>query len=142
MVWKDESGQMTVEFAVVFPVLIIVAVIAVNALLFLSECATFDRIARDAIRIHGTSPAYGQSKEQSIAQIDQTIKAHLDKGYLSSAVSVSGDVLGHTTYTAELIFSPNLFGMGLRSSVFGIALPQFHHRVAMTVDTYKPGVLL
>ena len=142
MVWKDESGQMTVEFVIVFPVLIIVGVIAVNALLFLSDCAAFDRVARDAIRINGTSPAYGQSLEQSIAKIDQTIQANLDKEYLSSTVSASGDVLGHVTYTAELVFSPTLFGMGLRSSVFGISLPQFHHTASMTVDAYKPGVLL
>lgn len=47
-----ERGQMTVELAVVFPALLAVAVIAVNALLFFSECAAFDRVAREAVRLH------------------------------------------------------------------------------------------
>ena len=72
---RDDSGQMTVEFAVAFPVFVIVAVIAVNALLFFSDCAAFDRLARE-------------------------------------------------------------------SSVFGVALPVLEHSVSLTVDTYKPGVLL
>ena len=46
----DERGQMTVELAAAFPVLIIVAVIAVNALAFFSECAAFDNVFRDAVR--------------------------------------------------------------------------------------------
>ncbi|MCL1797823.1 MAG: hypothetical protein FWG24_05895 [Eggerthellaceae bacterium] len=142
MLWKDESAQMTVEFVVVFPILIIVAVIAVNALLFFSECAAFDRIARDAIRIHATSPAYGQTTEQSLAQIEQTLKTQCDKDYLDTNIVVSGSTLGHVTYTVELVFSPTLFGRGIRSAVFGVAMPQLHHAVTMTIDTYKPGVLL
>ena len=38
--WSNQAGQMTVELAVAFPVVVAVAVIAMNALLFLSECAT------------------------------------------------------------------------------------------------------
>lgn len=54
--WANQAGQMTVELAVAFPVVVAVAVIAMNALLFLSECAAFDRVARDAVRVHATSP--------------------------------------------------------------------------------------
>ncbi|MCL1798639.1 MAG: hypothetical protein FWG23_02705 [Eggerthellaceae bacterium] len=133
---------MTVEFVVVFPVLIIVAVIAVNALLFLSECAAFDRVAREAVRVHATSPAYGQSTEQSVARVEQVLKGQCDKEYLDARVSVSGGTLGHTRYTAELLFRPTLFGMGMRSEVFGVSLPPLRHTVTMTVDAYKPGVLL
>ena len=39
----DDGGQATVELAVVLPVVIIVAVIAVNALTFFGACAAFDR---------------------------------------------------------------------------------------------------
>jgi len=142
MILKDRSGQMTVELVVVFPVLIIVAVIAVNALLFLSECAAFDRVAKDAVRVYATSPAYGQGVGQSSALVDQAIKARFDKDYLSSSVTTTGEAFGHVTFTAELVFSPTLFGMGLKSSVFGVSLPTLHHSVTMTVDTYKPGVLI
>ena len=36
---RDERGQMTVELAVMIPVLVAIAVIAMNAMLFFSECA-------------------------------------------------------------------------------------------------------
>ena len=72
-----ERGQMTVELAVVFPALLAVAVIAVNALLFFSECAAFDRVAREAVRLHAASPAYGQGLEQSCAQVAQTVEQAL-----------------------------------------------------------------
>jgi len=142
MLVQDESGQMTVEFVVVFPVLIIVAVIMVNLMLFFSECAAFDRISRDAVRIHGTSMAYGQSIDNARVQIEQTIERQLVQDHLSSQVTYKRNILGHVTYTAELEFYPTLFGMNLRSSFFGISLPPLRHTVTMTVDTYKPGILI
>lgn len=137
-----ERGQMTVELAVVFPVLLVVAVVAVNALLFFSECAAFDRVAREAVRVHATSPAYGQGLEQSRAQVAQTVEQALDQPYLASRVAVEGAAGGHARFTATLEFSPTLFGLGLKSSVFGVALPHLEHAVSLVVDPYKPGVLL
>lgn len=137
-----DSGQMTIEFAVALPVLIAVAVVASNALLFFSECASFDRIAREAVRVCATSPAYGQGLEQSCAQVQSFIDQSLSAPYLSSEVGVSGGGLGHATFTATLEFSPTLFGLGLKDEVFGVALPRLKHTVAMTVDIYKPGVVL
>ena len=73
---------MTVELAVVFPVLLAVAVIAVNALLFFSECAAFDRVAREAVRVHAASPACGQGLEQSCALVSQTVEQAFDRPYV------------------------------------------------------------
>lgn len=139
---KNDSGQMTVEFMLAFPVMLIVGVIAVNALLFFSECAAFDRIAREAVRIHACSPAYGQNADQSCAQIAQLLEGHFDKDYLDSSVAASSDSWGHTTYVSTLEFSPTLFGMGLRSEIFGVPLPSLTHSVSLTVDVYKSGVLI
>lgn len=47
---EPECGQMTVEFAVALPVVVVIAVIAVNALAFFSDCAAFDNLFRDAMR--------------------------------------------------------------------------------------------
>lgn len=138
----SEKGQMTVELAVAFPVLLIVAVIAVNALLFFSECAAFDNAFRDAVRVHAASPAYGQDVEQSRAQVASALAESFDRPYLSSSVAVEGASGGHATFSSTLRFSPTLFGMGLKSSVFGVALPSLAHTVSFTVDCYKPGVLL
>ncbi len=137
-----ERGQMTVELAVVFPVLVAVAVIAVNALLFFSECAAFDRVAREAVRVHATSPAYGQGLEQSRAQVAQTVEQAFDRPFEATRVAVEGTDGGHARFTATIEFSPTLFGMGLKPSVFGVALPPLQHEVSLAVDPYKPGVLL
>lgn len=139
---KDTSGQMTVEFMISLPVMLAVAVIAVNVFLFFSECAAFDRITRDAVRIHACSPAYGQSPEQSSAQVKQTLQTCFEKDYLECEVVVSNDLSGHATYTSTLIFYPTLFGMGLRSEILGIGLPSLKHSVEFTVDLYKPGVFV
>lgn len=138
---RDKSGQMTVEFAIAFPVTLIIALISMNVIICLSECASFDRIAREAIRIHATSPAYGQSLEQSCARIEEEIQMRFKRDNLNSSVSVEGNSLGYTTYTAELHYTPTLFGRGLRTSFFGVELAPLTHRLSLTVDTYKPGVL-
>ncbi|WP_139652167.1 hypothetical protein [Raoultibacter sp. Marseille-P8396] len=133
---------MTVEFALAFPVMIVVAVIAVNALLFFSDCARFDRVARDAVRVHAASPGYGQTLADSIGLIAGDIEASIDADRLSASVAAGGGSHGHTTFTATLRFAPTLFGIGFKSSVFGIELPMLEHSVSMTVDLYKPGVLI
>ena len=136
------DGQATVELAVVFPVLVVVAVVAVNALLFFSECAGFDRLVRDAVRVHATSPAYGQGLEQSRALVAGTVEQALDRPYVAARVVVEGADGGCVRFTATLEFSPTLFGMGMRSSVLGVELPRLEHSVSMVVSPYKPGVLL
>ena len=141
---SSESGQMMVELAVMMPVLIIVAVIAVNAVTFFSECAAFDRIARNAIRIQATSPAYGQGAEESASLVRQTIDDAMrlsEKDYLDLGVSVSGRADGKSAFRATLSFSPTLFGMGLKSSVFGVTLPKIEHATELTVEPYRPGML-
>lgn len=139
---RAEAGQMTIEFVVAFPILIIVAVIAVNAVLFFSECAAFDNVFRDAVRLHITSPAYGQDLSSGVAQVESTLDQQFDRPYLSSQVSATGGEGGHATCRAVLEFSPTLFGMGLKSSVLGVSLPPLTHSVSLVADCYKPGVLL
>ncbi len=137
----DERGQTTVGLVVVLPVAIIVAAIAVNALLFFSECAKFDRLARNAVRVCATSPAYGQGVEQSTAAIDAMLEDAMGEG-VDCQVSASGGGAGFTTFTASMTYDPSLFGVGLREEVFGVSLPALRHEVSLTVDSYKPGMLL
>ena len=141
---SSESGQMMVELAVMMPVLIIVAVMAVNAATFFSECAAFDRIARNAIRIQATSPAYGQDAGEGVLLVRQTIDDAMrvsEKEYLDVDVSVSGRADGKSAFRATLSFSPTLFGMGLKSSVFGVPLPKIEHATELVVEPYRPGML-
>lgn len=138
----DDRGQMTVELAVAFPVLIVVAVIAVNALAFFSECAAFDNALRDAVRLHATSPASGQGIEQSSALVQADLAAAFDAPNEETRVSAEGTAGGHVRLTGTLEYAPTLFGLGLRSSVLGVGLPPLTHAASIAVDCYKPGVLL
>ena len=137
----DERGQATVEFAVALPVLIIVATIAVNALLFFSNCASFDRVFSNAVRVHATSPAYGSGESEARASIARTLSDAFPDDNLEVAVSTEDGGLGHTTYTGTITFKPTLFGLGLKDSVFGVSLPRLSHSASLTVDPYKPGVI-
>ncbi|MFR3090638.1 MAG: hypothetical protein ACLTMP_01895 [Eggerthella lenta] len=103
---------MTVELAAAFPVLIIVAVIAVNALAFFSECAAFDNVFRDAVRVHATSPAAGQGIEQSSALVQTALSAAFDAENEAVRVSAEGVSGGHTRFTGTLEYMPTLFGRG------------------------------
>ena len=63
------------------------------------------------------------------------------KIYLEASVSVAGESFGQKRFRATLRFTPTLFGMGLKSSVFGVSLPQLELSTELVVDVYKPGVL-
>lgn len=137
----DVRGQMTVEFAAMLPVILIIAVIATNALLFFSECAAFDRTARNAVRVYATSPTYGQTTEQIRACIEGSLSDAFQADFERASVAVEGRSSDLTCYTATLDYAPNLFGMGLRDSVFGVSLPHLSHQTSLTVDTYTPGMM-
>ena len=140
---KDSSGQMTVELALALPVFIVVAVIAVNALHFFSLCAAFDRAAHNEVRIQAASPAYGQDALQSSALIEQSLYGAFEKeSNIEIQVEQATTGADFNEYIAHMKYHPTLFGMGLRSEVFGVSLPSLNHSTRFVIDSYKPGVLL
>ncbi|MBQ9043540.1 MAG: hypothetical protein IJ111_12100 [Eggerthellaceae bacterium] len=132
---------MTIELAVAMPVLIIVAVIATNAVAFFADCAVFDRVAHEATRVHAASPAYGQGADQSCALISREIEEAIAQPNVEVSVRHSGTGFDFDQFTATIEFHPTLFGLGLRSEVFGVALPSIAHSTTYVVDCYKPGVI-
>lgn len=137
----DSSGQATVEFAVMLPAAIVIAVIAVNALMFFSECAAFDRAFRGAVRVHAVSPAYEQDVEQTCLLIEQTVITAISSETASCEIVARDAGLGHMVYSGTLSFAPTLFGVGGIDDVFGVSLPRLRHACELTVDQYKPGVI-
>ena len=138
---KERSGQMTIEFAVAFPVMLTIALIAVNALMLFADCASFDRAAREAIRLCATSPEFGQTVDQTTAQVKTLIEEHVDTSRFAVSVGAYSSG-GRTVYVATLEFTPTLFGARLRESIFGIDLPTVEHSVSLAVDPYHPGVVV
>lgn len=135
-----ERGQMTVELAAIFPVLIIVAAISVNVLTFFSECASFDRQFAQAVRVCASSPAYGETAQGNAGLVSDRL-AVFRRDYLEVSVLSESVGSGHVEYIGELVYSPTLFGMGLRSEVFGVSLPKLTHVASYVIDPYKAGVV-
>ena len=113
---KEElPGQMTVEFVVAFPAMLaiaFVAFVAVNAILFFSDCAAFDRVFRNAVCTYAASPAYEQGTAESCALIEAQLYDSLSRENLSYQVSSSGVEGGTVTFSAQMRFLPTLFGKG------------------------------
>lgn len=137
----ERRGQMTVELCVVFPVVIAIALIATNALSFFGHCAAFDRVARNAVRTYATSPAYGESTDSASSKVEAALEDAFDAANMECEVRASRDYRGFESYEMTLRFRPTLFGMGLRSEVFGVSLPELSHQSRLTVCPYKPGML-
>lgn len=135
------AGQMTVEFVVLFPAMLVVGLLATNALLFLSECASFDRVFRNAVCTYATSPAYQQNVDQSTALIQGVLDTSFEQDYLDCSVTATGKSDGLYVFEGTASFHPTLFGSGPFSSLFGASFPTLDHSCSLAVDVYKPGVL-
>ena len=53
----EDRAQATVEMAVVAPVMLVLALIVYNVMMFVSATARFDRVAPDVVLAHGLAPA-------------------------------------------------------------------------------------
>ncbi len=138
---RDATGQMTVEIAVVLPVALVLVAIVCNGMAFFSECAAFDRMARNAVRLYATVPAYGEDSSQAA----ENVRGFLEQRFSAPNQEVAVQEIeegGYRRYTATLSFAPTLFGINLRQEVFGVRLPSVSHSASLVVDRYKPGILL
>ena len=138
----SRAGQMTVEFIVALPVLVAVAVVAFNALVFIGDCAVVDRQFKLAVCTHAASPAYGEGQGAICGRIQAQVASALDTGTASVSVESTGGAPGYATYTVHLSYRPTLFGRPLASSVFGVALPEAQHSASLSIDPYKPGAIV
>lgn len=156
-VWKSTSelGQMTVELAIAIPVALAVMGIVVNLMVFLGDCARFDRLAAEAVRINAASPSYSSYGTQARAQaVKSLLETSLgDRSYLSVAVSVES-ILSDDAPPAEGVSLPmlphqeryicvlNYTPWGLGDSFFGISFSGIEHTRSYVIDPFKPGVFL
>lgn len=139
---NETRGQMTVELCVVIPVVIVIAVIACNALTFFGACAEFDRVGRNAVRTFAAVPAAGTEPGACEGSVLSAIEDALSADNLEFDVSSSSDYRGYEEYVMTMSFHPMLFGLGLKQEVLGVPLPPLTHESRLTVCPYKPGVLL
>ena len=138
---REEKGQATVELAVMLPVAIVVAIVVVNALTFFGTCASFDRVARQTVCAWAAAPAAGEDAGDVAARLADALEERFAESHTAVSVRAEAASAGLVRFTARIEYFPTLFGLGLRSEVFGVALPPLVHEVDLAVDAYKPGIL-
>ena len=136
---KSHKGQMVVELAVVFPILIIIAVVMVNALGFASECVQFDRWARSSVIAHASAPELDKSTQDIMNEIGvemEVTAAYPNEEATATLISASDSEI---IVECELLWHPTLFGMKLNNEVFGMKLFQLSHKCKIKVDPTRSG---
>jgi len=153
---RNTKGQSTVELAVCFPVLMIVALTAYNLVFYLSAAARFYPLAAEAVRTQATSPGYGEfSQAARAALIEECLKEAMGDGY-SVTISVSvqsvsygnlgaagnGDnsiVLSLLPKHEQITCTMEFQLIGVPKSIFGVSLPSITSQRTFVIDPYRPG---
>ena len=151
---REECAQATVEMAVVTPVLLVLALIAYNVMIFAGAVARFDRVVPDIVLAHAAAPG-GEGDESSIdasatvqAQIqdamegyDLQVEVSSEQGTASSdggLLSLSGTF---RTYTCTMHYEPWPSPLSIAGVSLGAPAVLTHER-AVTVDPWRPGVVM
>ncbi len=151
---REECAQATVEMAVVTPVLLVLALIAYNVMIFAGAVARFDRVVPDIVLAHAAAPG-GEGDESSIdasatvqAQIqdamegyDLQVEVSSEQGTASSdggLLSLSGTF---RTYTCTMHYEPWPSSLSIAGVSLGAPAVLTHER-AVTVDPWRPGVVM
>ena len=140
-----ERGQMTVELAVVLPVIIVVMVIAIDCLVFVGQCARFDNLVPQRVLELAVSP---EADGYTTAQRKAAVKEALEEDFCDWGQSVkvtceeADSALGSSVvYTCTLRFVPWPLSAG-GSTLLGSSIPvRLTHECSFAVDPYTPGDL-
>lgn len=150
---REERAQAVVEMAVVAPVMVVLALIVYNVMVFSAATARFDRVAPDVVLAHGVSPEGGEGA--GTASAARTVEAQLAaamEGYdvevevrVDEAGEGGGSVLSLVgslrTYSCTMRYAPWPSGFSIASVSLGAPVFLTHER-AVTVDPWRPGVVL
>ena len=148
---RSRDAQMTVELAVVAPVVIAVALVILNLMGFVEACAAFDQAARDAVLTQGVSPA----GEQGAAAVDEVRAAIADlvgrEDRCEVEVRSEGVSWGDggtfavspllTRYVCTLTYRPWPRLLRLPGVTYEAPLALTHER-ELVVDRHRPGVVI
>lgn len=146
------AGQMSVELAVVLPVMLVVALTIANIMSFLVCCATFDRASMDAVIAHGISPPGIQGNLSAVGEVESSIKEVFGDGSAvevevsASSVSAPSSLLVSLSphlvqFTCTMRFRP--WPRHLRIAGVTVDAPfEIVHTRSLVVDRYRPGVVI
>ena len=151
---REERAQATVEMAVVTPVLLVLALIVYNVMIFAGAVARFDRVVPDIVLAQAVAPG-GEGDESSIdasatvqAQIQDAMEGYGLQVEVSSeqgTASSEGGLLSLSgtfrTYTCTMHYEPWPTSLSIAGVSMGAPTTLSHER-AVTVDPWRPGVVM
>lgn len=151
---REERAQATVEMAVVTPVLLVLALVVYNVMIFASAVARFDRVVPDIVLAHAVasegegdeSPADASATVQTqilnaMEGYDLQIEVSSEQGAKASdggLLSLSGTF---RTYTCTMHYEPWPTSLSIAGVPLGAPTTLSHER-AVTVDPWRPGVVM
>ncbi|MDM8270355.1 TadE family protein [Thermophilibacter provencensis] len=146
-------GQMTVELAVVTPVVIVMTLIVFNLMRYVVACAAFDQAALDCVVAHGVAPSGEQSERGAVEQVRRALSEALED-YGSCEVDVRAEGAGSssqgetfalspllTRYVCTLTYHPWPLSVRMPGITYGAPFALTHER-SLIVDRYRPGVVV
>ncbi|WP_417229352.1 hypothetical protein [Thermophilibacter sp.] len=149
---RSREGQMTVELAVLTPVVMVVALVVLNLMGFVEACAAFDQAARDAIVAQGVAPPGEQSEIGAVEGVQATLEELLGRSDRCEvevrAESTSGTGQGSfaispllTRYVCTLTYRPWPRSVRFPGITYEAPLA-LRHECSLVVDRYRPGVVV
>ena len=153
-IMREERAQATVEMAVVTPVLLVLALIVYNVMIFAGAVARFDRVVPDIVLAHAVAPS-GEGDESSIdasatvqAQIQDAMEGYGLQVEVSSeqgTAASDGGLLSLSatfrTYTCTMHYEPWPSSLSIAGLSLG-APAQLSHERTVTIDPWRPGVVM
>ena len=151
---REERAQATVEMAMITPVLLVLALIVYNVMIFAGAVARFDRVVPDIVLAHAVSP--GGEGDDSVVDASATVQAQIQdamEGYelqieVSSeqgTAATDGGLLSLSgtfrTYTCTMRYEPWPGSLSIAGFSLGAPAMLTHER-AVTVDPWRPGVVM
>ena len=150
---RDRAGQMTVELAVVVPVVMVVALTVLNLMWYVEACAAFDQVAYDAVIAHGVAGSGEQTEVSAVEEVRSALEEALGRED-TCEVEVSASAAGSggegssfvispllTRYTCTMRYRP--WPRLVRFPGVTYAAPfALEHACELVVDRYRPGVVI
>lgn len=143
---------MTVELAVLTPVVMVVALVVLNLMGFVEACAAFDQAARDAIVAQGVAPPGEQGEIGAVEGVQATLEELLGRSDRCEVEvrteSTSGTGQGSfaispllTRYVCTLTYRPWPRSVRFPGITYEAPLA-LRHECSLVVDRYRPGVVV
>lgn len=150
---REERAQAVVEMAVVMPVLIVLALIVYNVMLFVAASARFDRVAPDIVIAQAVSPAgddvgapdavagrVAAALEEAMGSYPVDIEVEAEGG--ADAAGTTFSLVGAlATYRCVMRLHPWPSGLSIAGVDLGAPVTLDHER-AVTVDAWRSGVVV